>query len=131
MNYDRFSAGNEDKQSGDKGQRRVLAIPIIWISWGMRIHSFLLTIAIALSSVCAAQPSADEIIAKYVNLIGGESQWKGLRSMYMSGTYNYGGLKFDFVSYALSPNKYKYIVKYNGKRFVQSFDGKNGWKMMA
>jgi len=88
-----------------------------------------LTFAIALSPFCFAQPSADEIIAKYVNFIGGESQWKGLRSMYISGTYNYGGLKFDFVSYALSPNLYKYIVKYNGKRFVQSFDGKNGWKI--
>src|SRR4030095_1516804 len=96
----------------------------------MRIHSFLLAAAILTSSsICIAQPGADEIIVKYVNFIGGESKWKGLRSMFMTGTYNYGGLKFDFTSYALAPNKYKYIVQYNGKRFVQSFDGKNGWKI--
>ena len=46
-----------------------------------------------------------------------------------SGTYNYGGIEFPFISYAKAPDQYEYIVSFKGKYFVQAFDGKEGWKI--
>ena len=73
--------------------------------------------------------TVDEIITKYIAFTGGEKQWKTIKTMITSGTYNYGGLEFPFISYSKAPDLYKYIVSSNGKYFAQAFDGKQGWKI--
>ena len=72
--------------------------------------------------------TADEIISKHVELIGGEN-WKKTKSIVTLGTYNYGGMVFSFTSFAKAPDLYKYVVSLNGKNYTQSYDGKNGWKL--
>lgn len=75
--------------------------------------------------------TADEILTKYIAFTGGKEQWKTIKTMVISGTYNYGGMKFPFISYSKAPDLYKYIVGGNGKYFAQAFDGKQGWKIDA
>jgi hypothetical protein len=71
----------------------------------------------------------DHVIKKYVKFIGGKEQWKKVKTIVASGEYNYGGIQFPFTSYAKAPNRYKFVVRQNGKQYVQSFNGISGWKL--
>lgn len=82
------------------------------------------------SAVSRAQ-TAEEIIAGYIQFIGGEKAWKEIKTMVCAGTYNYGGMEFPFQSYSKKPNAYKYIVPFNNKYFAQAYDGRQGWKIDA
>jgi len=75
--------------------------------------------------------SADQIIRKYVDYIGGKKKWKKVNTMITSGEYNYGGISFPFHTYARAPNQYKFVVPFNGKYYAQAFDGIEGWKIDA
>ncbi len=80
-------------------------------------------------SITVNAQKVDEIIAKNIAFTGGEHQWKTVKTIVSSGTYNYGGLEFEFESFSKRPNLYKYIVSSNGKYFAQAFDGTEGWKI--
>ena len=73
--------------------------------------------------------SVDSIFAKYIDFLGGKQRLQSVQTRIDSGAYNYGGLEFPFVSYALAPDRYKYVVTFKGKYFAQAFDGKEGWKI--
>src|SRR5688572_19822416 len=75
--------------------------------------------------------TVDEVISNYIEFIGGEKQWKTIRTMVTSGIYNYGGIEFPFTAYSKAPNLYKFVVPFNGKYYAQAFDGKQGWKIDA
>jgi hypothetical protein len=80
-------------------------------------------------SLALKAQTVEEVITHYLNFTGGEKQWKKIHTIVSSGTYNYGGIEFPFEAYSKAPDLYKYIVSSNGKYFVQSFDGKQGWKI--
>ena len=82
-----------------------------------------------ISSLVVKAQSADEIIGKYVDFIGGAKQWAKVQSIVTKGTYDYGGMQFPFEAYSKAPNFYRYKVSSNGKYFEQAFDGKQGWKI--
>ena len=73
--------------------------------------------------------TAETIISKYIEHIGGEQKWSTIKTMVVSGNYNYGGMVFPFKSFSKTPNLYRYIVMSNGKSFQQAFDGLKGWKI--
>ena len=79
--------------------------------------------------IFARTQNADEIVGKYIAFTGGMQQWKKVRTMTTSGTYNYGGMAFPFKAWSKSPDLYKYEVSANGKSFEQAYDGKEGWKI--
>ncbi|HEX5151838.1 MAG TPA: hypothetical protein VFW07_10325 [Parafilimonas sp.] len=81
------------------------------------------------ASFCVHAQTADEIISKYISCIGGAEKWKAIKTIVMTGTYNYGGIEFPFTSYSKAPDKYKYIVPSGGKSFTQAFNGTKGWKI--
>ena len=82
-----------------------------------------------LSSFYIHAQSADEIIKKYVEFIGGEKQWKSVKTIITSGEYTYGGVAFPFKAYSKAPDRYKFVVTFNKKYYAQAFDGKAGWKI--
>jgi hypothetical protein len=73
--------------------------------------------------------NVNDIISNYVKFIGGAKGWNSVRTMIITGTYDYGGIVFPFKSFSKAPNFYKYMVTSNGKSFEQGFDGKEGWKI--
>ncbi len=91
-------------------------------------HAFFIPLLFC-SSVASKAQTAEDIIAKYINLTGGAQQWKKTTSIVSSGIYNYGGMEFPFEAYSKAPDKYMYKVSSNGKYFAQAFDGKQGWKI--
>ena len=89
----------------------------------------LLSLLFALSSLYIQAQTADEIIRKYVEFIGGEKQWKEITTIITSGEYTYGGVSFPFKAYSKAPDHYKFVVTFNKKYYAQAFDGKAGWKI--
>ncbi len=94
-----------------------------------------LSVALALflcgSALTAAAQTAREVLVKYVAFTGGAAAWQEIQTVTSSGTYNYNGIVFPFTAYAKRPDKYKFIVPFNGKYFAQAFDGVQGWKIDA
>ena len=84
-----------------------------------------------LLEVEAHAQAADDIVKKYVEFIGGKKAWKSIKTITSSGEYDYGGMVFPFNAYSKAPNRYKFIVPFNGKYYAQAFDGVKGWKIDA
>jgi hypothetical protein len=84
---------------------------------------FLFTTAISKSQ------TADEIINRYIQFIGGAENWKSVSTITTAGNYNYGGVAFPYVAWSKTPNLYLYIVTFNGKSFSQAYNGKLGWSI--
>jgi hypothetical protein len=80
-------------------------------------------------SLVVKSQTADEVINKYISYIGGEKNWKAVKTMSISGVYNYVGVSFPFISYSKRPDLYKYVVTANGKSFIQAYDGTQGWRI--
>jgi hypothetical protein len=98
----------------------------------MQLRKISLFLLITFIMPCGLQAqNADDVIRKYVDFIGGKKSWDKVKTLKMSGEYNYGGIKFPFASYAKKPNLYKFIVPFQGKYYAQAFDGKQGWKIDA
>ncbi|HEX5168218.1 MAG TPA: hypothetical protein VFW11_03535 [Cyclobacteriaceae bacterium] len=97
----------------------------------MLFKKSLLLFTLALIAFTAHAQTADQVIAGYVSFIGGKHAWHRIKTMMIHGTYDYGGMKFNFDSYAKSPNRYKFIVGENEKYYAQGFNGTRGWKIDA
>ena len=91
----------------------------------------LLASCFCFSLLLAKAQTTEMITAKYIEFIGGEKNWKKIKTMITSGEYDYGGISFPFKAYAMAPNRYKFIVESNGKYYAQGFDGVKGWKIDA
>ena len=89
----------------------------------------LLTVLLLFVFFNGAAQTAPQIIEKYLNFLGGEQRLAAIHSRIDSGTYNYGGIEFPFVSYAKAPDRYQYTVSFKGKYFAQAYDGIEGWKI--
>ena len=95
----------------------------------MKIGKAALLLLFTCASFCAHAQTTDEIISKYITFVGGVEKWKSIKTIVMSGTYNYGGIEFPFTSYSKAPDKYKYVVPSGGKSFSQAFNGIKGWRI--
>ena len=94
------------------------------------MRTLILALFLSLSYVASSQ-TADEIIAKHIQFLGGEKRLKAIKSLETKGEYDYGGIVFPFTTTAKSPNKYKFVVPFEGKFYAQGFDGTSGWKIDA
>jgi hypothetical protein len=109
---------------------QALTLYLLFNSAYMYRITFFLWVALVPIFHAKAQ-SADKIINNYIKFIGGEKAWTNLKTLTTSGEYDYGGISFPFKTYAVSPNRYKFIVESDGKYYAQGFDGTKGWKIDA
>src|SRR5215475_4981249 len=103
----------------------------------MRRSFLLATLAATLSIAGAparatgqALPSADEIIARYLQRIGGAERVRAVLCVRRHGKF-YGGGGFEAVvtNENSRPNKVREEFAFGGLTGVTAFDGKNGWKI--
>jgi outer membrane lipoprotein-sorting protein len=90
----------------------------------------LLSFLVLLPLVSQSQ-TADDVVQQYLRFTGGEKNWKKVHTMVTKGEYDYGGIVFPFTTYAKAPDRYKFVVPFNGKYYAQGYDGKSGWKIDA
>jgi hypothetical protein len=94
-----------------------------------KIHKTVFLFLFICLSFCLHAQKVNDVISKYISFTGGIEKWKEIKSIIMSGTYNYGGMEFPFTSYSKAPDMYKYIVPSGGKYFAQAYNGSKGWKI--
>lgn len=88
------------------------------------ISSFLL---ITLINIGFAQ-TADEIVAKYLQTIGGADKWKKVTSMQMEGVVATPQGDIPVTMLQKAPNKMKMLLTFQGQEFIMNaFDGTTGW----
>ena len=87
--------------------------------------------ALVAQSAAAPEPkNADEIIARYVQTIGGMEKLEAIRTLRKSGSYTSGsGLEAKVVEDSKRPDKVRQELILQGMAGVTAFDGKTGWKI--
>ncbi len=98
----------------------------------MRKSVLLLTaVFLAASSRAVAQglPTADEIIARYAQRIGGLDRLRAIQSVRKTGKlYGGGGFEAVVTNENRRPNKVREEFTFGGMTGITAFDGKGGWK---
>ena len=75
--------------------------------------------------------TADEVIAKYIEAIGGREKLDSVKSMRMTGkSLAGGGMEVPVTIEFKRPNKMRVEFTVQGMTGVQAFDGKTGWFIM-
>ena len=78
-------------------------------------------------SISAFSQTAEEIVEKYINAVGGLNKWTAINSQKVSGKLSMGGMEFPFISYSKRPNLNYTEVTIQGMMVKQAFDGNTGW----
>ena len=89
-----------------------------------RILFFLFLIGAAMT---AQAQTADEILAKSFEALGGVDKWKTLKTTKMEGNMSMQGFEFPGTIFAATPNRQRVEVSVQGNSIVQAFDGQNAW----
>jgi len=71
--------------------------------------------------------TADEIIATYLENIGGEDNWKALTSVRMEGKMAQMGMEFPGAVMQMPPNKQRIEINIQGQEMIQAYDGETAW----
>lgn len=84
-----------------------------------------------LTSAAVWAQTADEIIDKHLQALGGKDKLKAVQSQRMTGKMVMGqGMEAPFILETVRPNKMRIEFTIQGMTGIQAFDGKNGWAVM-
>lgn len=88
---------------------------------------FMLTV-ILFTSLTATAQTADQIIDKYFENIGGKEKLSKINSFKMNMNTNYNGMEIPVEVYTDNVGKMYVKINFQGKEITQiAFDGKTGW----
>jgi outer membrane lipoprotein-sorting protein len=86
---------------------------------------------VALAAVGASAQTADEIIAKHINAIGGMAKLTAVKSMRMTGKMTVGpGIEAPAIIEFKRPKNVRMEITLQGMTAVQAYDGANAWQIM-
>jgi outer membrane lipoprotein-sorting protein len=75
--------------------------------------------------------TADEVIEKYIEAIGGRAKIEAMKTIRMTGKMiQQGGMEFPSIMEAKRPEKVRIEFTVQGMTGIQAFDGKEGWSVM-
>lgn len=75
--------------------------------------------------------TADEVIAKYIEAIGGRKAIDAVKSMRVTAKLTMGGgMEAPMVMESKRPNKMRVEFTFQGMTAIQAYDGKIGWSIM-
>jgi hypothetical protein len=80
-----------------------------------------------LFSINSFSQSAEDIVTKYINSVGGKEKWDAIKSDKKSGKIIMSGMELPFISYSKRPNLYYIEVTFQGMTMKSAFDGNTGW----
>jgi len=92
-----------------------------------KIVSGIFLTAILASAIAAKAQTADEIVNKYIDAVGGKDKIKQITSLYMEGTVQVMGNDNPTRVTVLNGKGYKTETEFNGQKMVQCYTDKGGW----
>src|SRR5579859_298549 len=75
----------------------------------------------------AAKPSADQVIDKYLQAIGGTEALAKVNTLVEHGEINFGGRQVPVDVYAKAPDKRLSVMRMPNGESITAFDGQAGW----
>lgn len=79
-----------------------------------------------------APPTADQILAKYIDAVGGQAAIDKIKTRVMKGTYiGVNGAEVPFEATLSAPDKFHINVTTQQGAIERGFDGKTGWEKSA
>lgn len=87
----------------------------------------LLAVAALFSASLTRAQSADEIIAKYINAIGGKEKLQGITSVRMENTLSIMGNEAPNTTTIVNGKGYRNESEFNGAKIIQVITDKGGW----
>ncbi|MEO8660785.1 MAG: hypothetical protein ABI693_20105 [Bryobacteraceae bacterium] len=99
----------------------------------MRGQALLAVILLGAGALAAQQqPTADDVIAKYVEAIGGAKRLAAVQTMKMTGRASIADGKMDSPVTMLQkrPSSTRMELNYQGQTLLQVFDGSVGWVLV-
>src|SRR3978361_297906 len=82
-----------------------------------------------LSAARLQAQTADEIVNKYIEAIGGKDKIKQVNSVYLEGSVQVMGNESPTTVTILNGKGYKSESDFNGQKIVQCFTDKGGWSI--
>ena len=83
-------------------------------------------ILLATSVVSFAQ-TADEIVAKHIEAIGGAEKWKALKAMEMNNKFNVQGMDIESKTVIVNGKSLRTDIAVMGQEIISAVDGETGW----
>lgn len=90
------------------------------------VHTLLL-VAIVGTAFTAKSQTADEIINKYIDAIGGKENWKKINSLKMEGQVEVQGLEIPFTMQAINGKGVRTDGEFQGNAFIDITTPTKGW----
>jgi outer membrane lipoprotein-sorting protein len=93
----------------------------------MKKPLMIIVLLLAAVQIFQAQ-TADDILKKYFESVGGVDKWKNMKSLKMTGNLVMPQGEFPFTLYRKAPDKFKIVLNIMGQEIVpQAYDGETGW----
>jgi len=97
---------------------------------GKARFALLALFAAPLAAQTPAAPTADEIVAKYVEKIGGIQKIEAVKTLKRTGKFRGGGgFEANYVQLNKRPDLVREELTYQAMTAVNAWDGKTGWKI--
>ncbi len=97
---------------------------------GKARFALLALVAAPLVAQTPAAPTADEVVAKYVDKVGGIQKIEAVKTLKRTGKYHGGGgFEAKFVELSKRPDLVREELTFQGMTGVNAWDGKTGWKI--
>jgi outer membrane lipoprotein-sorting protein len=93
-----------------------------------KTFAWLLVSGLACSAAWAQ--SADDVVAKHIQAMGGIEKIKAVQSVRLTGKMNAQGMELPFTTEIVRPNKVRTEFTVQGMTGIQAFDGEKGWMLM-
>lgn len=83
-------------------------------------------IVLATSAASFAQ-TADEIVAKHIEAMGGADKWKALKAMEMNNKFNVQGMDIESKTVIVNGKSLRTDISVMGQEIISAVDGETGW----
>ena len=81
----------------------------------------------ALTGLHAQEMTADELIAKAIETLGGAEAFADLENTKMTATVSMGPMELPGTLHSAKPNLQHFEINIQGKTLVQAYDGETAW----